>query len=267
MAWNFKTEFPGISSQISWYNAMKLYNNYALKPILFAGNDSTADYSGETWRDACYHRFYAQPDALYVAYWLVENDATTTTPPMAWNFECTYPMMSTQQASYNTLKHYDNFALKPILFGGNDSTADYSGETWRDPCYHRFYAQNATYVIYWQVENDATTPLAWNFRTLFPGIGTQQTWYDKFQYYDNFALKPILFAGNDSTADYSGETWRDPCYHRLYAQPNATFVVYWQVENDMYCEVMRRTCCLTVTPSFEARYLTRVEMRGDGCAL
>lgn len=35
----------------------------------------------------------------------------------------------------------------------------------------------------------------------------------------------------------------------------------------MYCEVMRRTCCLTVTPSFEARYLTRVEMRGDGCAL
>ncbi|CAA0059175.1 uncharacterized protein CELE_Y38E10A.35 [Caenorhabditis elegans] len=91
---------------------------------------------------------------IYFVFVIMLIKATTTTPPMAWNFECTYPMMSTQQASYNTLKHYDNFALKPILFGGNDSTADYSGETWRDPCYHRFYAQNATYVIYWQVEND-----------------------------------------------------------------------------------------------------------------
>ncbi|CAB54393.2 Cellulase [Caenorhabditis elegans] len=110
--------------------------------------------------------------------------------------------------------------------------------------------------------------MAWNFKTEFPGISSQISWYNAMKLYNNYALKPILFAGNDSTADYSGETWRDACYHRFYAQPDALYVAYWLVENDMYCEVLRKiTPRIPVIPSFEVQYLTRVESLGDGCAI
>lgn len=94
---------------------------------------------------------------------------------------------------------------------------------------------------------------------------------------------PIHFPRNDSTADYFGERWHEACYERFKSLEKAVFVLYWEVECEvscqsigknsvhlfqMHCEVVSNIYELPAKehiPSFEMKYLTRIERAGNGC--
>ncbi|KAF1767221.1 hypothetical protein GCK72_007180 [Caenorhabditis remanei] len=117
------------------------------------------------------------------------------------------------------------------------------------------------------------------FLTLQPMIMTQPDLYSQFQTvpipdvnsmysrlngYASYSRKLLKFDGNDPTADYTTTTWMNGCYLEFQAAGNASFVVFWENKNFMYCEAVTKVGNF-VTPTFPIGNLRRVERFGPRC--
>ncbi|KAF1756623.1 hypothetical protein GCK72_013076 [Caenorhabditis remanei] len=108
-------------------------------------------------------------------------------------------------------------------------------------------------------------PMSWDF--LDVGVMTQDYWYSsQFPKYTNNGLKPIAFPSTNKSADYTSQTWMDPCYDRYYATPDASLVVFWNIDEEMFCEVLvRLPRTITGPVTYPAKYLFRLEQGGTRC--
>uniref|UniRef100_A0A8R1I9L9 Uncharacterized protein n=2 Tax=Caenorhabditis japonica TaxID=281687 RepID=A0A8R1I9L9_CAEJA len=89
--------------------------------------------------------------------------------------------------------------------------------------------------------------------------------YSMLSGYTNLGKSPIFFSASNDSADYSSDVWMDPCYERFY-EVGADYVVYWFVNDDMYCEALVRGNTETeYNPTYKLKYLARVEHKKTWC--
>ncbi|CAI2346965.1 unnamed protein product [Caenorhabditis sp. 36 PRJEB53466] len=109
-----------------------------------------------------------------------------------------------------------------------------------------------------------TDPL-WHSFTPLPSTFTQSLMYSTLQTLQSVG-SVIKFSGSNSSADYSGQTWYDPCFDRALTN-GATYVMFWIVGDNAYCTVYlnNKVTGTSTTAPFAQKYLKRVETQKVRC--
>uniref|UniRef100_A0A8R1EN36 Uncharacterized protein n=1 Tax=Caenorhabditis japonica TaxID=281687 RepID=A0A8R1EN36_CAEJA len=92
----------------------------------------------------------------------------------------------------------------------------------------------------------------------------QKEMYEVLTRYWSVGKAPIFFAASNTSADYTASNWMDKCYER-FNEIGGKYVVFWLVGEDMYCEAVVRGPTVINTPTYEQKYLFRVEFQRTWC--
>ncbi|EFP08705.1 hypothetical protein CRE_19870 [Caenorhabditis remanei] len=96
-------------------------------------------------------------------------------------------------------------------------------------------------------------------------VAKQSDMYKRLQFFESTTKVMYEFDGADPSADYTSVTWFDDCYREFKKVPTNIYVVFWIVENTVYCEAVAPSI-KKVTPRFPVANLMRVELPGNRCA-